>query len=182
MNFGEELDTYVVLKLTLKESRVPKYEVDSNFKLYGVKARSNLRKDEQVLLKRYFRNWKAPYYNQLSGWEKESPLYIVYNEKLVSGLYVCSENEFNEKGWGQLHYFFTHPEFKGKKLHSILVREAIKKAELWELEGVIINTDRHQLPDIYLKWGATYWKEIEKSNSSMPLSLTEKVLKFFSKG
>ena len=177
MVFGEELDKYVVLKLTLKKCKVPEYELDTNFKIYGIEARNNIKMDEKKLLKRYFRNWKVPYYNQLIGWERESPLYILYKEKLVSGLYVCSRNEFDEEGWGQLHYFFTDPAFKGKKLHSRLVREAIKRAESWKLEGLIVNTDRNQLPDVYLKWGAISWKEIEKLNPSTPMHLTDKITK-----
>lgn len=179
MNFGDELEKYVVLKLHLKDSKIITRTIDSDFKIVGFETRDKIRKDEKKLLKMYFRNWKAPYNSNLKGWRKESPIYILYRGELVSGLYICSQNEFDEDGWGQLHYFITDPAFKGKGLHSVLIREAMKKGELWGLQGFIINTDRNGLPEVYLKWGATPWKEINKLESSMPMSKRNKITHLF---
>lgn len=181
MDFGEELEEYIILKLPINEYKNKKYSLEDGFEIVGFEARYQIRTEEKKLLQLYFRNWKIPYYNQLKGWRKESPLYIMYNGKLVSGLYVCSQNEFNEEGWGQLHYFFTDPKYKGKKLHSILVKEAIKKSKLWGLQGLIINTDRNLLPEVYIKWGASEWKKNEKKYSSMPISPIDKVSKYIEK-
>ncbi len=171
MEFGEELDKYVVLKLPLDKYKGTTRTLEAGFKIAGFEVREKIRKDEKRLLKLYFCNWTAPYYGNLRGWRYDCPIYILYQGRLVSGLYLCDQDEFNEKErWGQLHYFFTDPAFKGKGLHSILIREAIHRAKSWNLQGVIINTDRYMLPETYIKWGAIPWKETKKTTSSMPLT------------
>ena len=164
MKFGDELDRYVVLKLRLNQCKNTACQLETDFQIAGSEVRERVRKDEKRLLKLYFHNWKVPYSGNLKGWRNDSPIYILCRGKLVSGLYLCDRNEFNEgTNWGQLHYFFTDPAFKKKGLHSILVREAINRAKSWKIQGLIINTDRYMLPEVYMRWGAIFWKEIKKS-------------------
>lgn len=178
IKFGDELDKYVVLKLPLDKYKSTTRTLEVGFQIAGSKVRERIWKDEKKLLKLYFCNWKAPYYGNLKGWRDESPIYVLYQGRLVSGLYLCDQNEFDEgESWGQLHYFFTDPAFKEMGLHSILVREAIDRAKSWNLQGVIINTDRYLLPEVYIKWGAIPWKEVKKVNSSISLTPPRKFLK-----
>ncbi|MFA5393567.1 MAG: GNAT family N-acetyltransferase [Candidatus Ratteibacteria bacterium] len=168
MKFGDELDKYVILKLPLNKYADTASTLKSGFRIAGPEVRKKIRNEEKKLLKLYFRNWMAPYYGNLNGWKINSPIYILYQEKLVSGLYFCDQNEFGENGWGQTHYLFTDPEFKGRGLHRILFKETMRRVKSWGLQGVIINTDRYLLPEIYIRWGATTWKEIKKVNYSTP--------------
>lgn len=165
MRFADELDEYVVLKLPLSSYKGTTRTLEDGFQIAGPEVRRRVRKDEKRLLKSYFRNWATPYYSKLKGWREDSPIYVLYQGKLVSGLYLCDQNEFEEENYGQLHYFFTDPEFRERGLHSILVREAMHRAQLWGLQGVIINTDRYLLPEVYIRWGATPWKKIMKKKT-----------------
>lgn len=177
--FGDILDKYVVLKLPLNQYKVTSRTLESGFQIAGPEVRERIRKDEERLLSLYFKNWRAPYSGNLKGWRNESPIYVLYQGSLVSGIYLCDQNEFNEgTNWGQLHYFFTEPSFKKKGLHRILVRHAIERAKSWNLKGVIINTDRNLLTEVYMRWGAIPWKEIKKANSSRR---TSSLKKFFRK-
>ena len=165
MKFGEELDRYVVLKLHLDQYRGSARALGTGFKIAASGMRESIRKEEKRLLKLYFPNWEAPYFSKLKGWRTDSPVFMLYQGRLVSGLYLCVRNEFDEdRRWGQLHYFFTDPEFKKRGLHSILLREAIRRAKSWNLQGVIINTDRHFVPEVYERWGAIPCKEIRKAS------------------
>jgi len=165
--FSDKIDEYVLLKLPLDSFKGQIRSLESGFQIAGVEIRESVRRDEKRLLKFNFSNWAAPYSCNLKGWKKDSPLYVLHQGCLVSGLYLCNQNEFEEgKDWGQLHYFFTAPSFKRRGIHSIIFREAILKAKFWNLQGVIINTDRYLLPEVYMKWGATLWKKIGKKNHS----------------
>lgn len=178
MKFGDKLDKYMILKLPLDKYKGKTHTLEVGFQITGSEVRGKIREDEKRLLKSYFRNWVAPYYSNLKGWRDESPIYVLCQGKLVSGLYLCDQNEFDEgRSWGQLHYFFTDPAFKGRGLHSILFREAVDRAKSWNLQGVIINTDRYLLPEVYVKWGAIPWKAVKKVNSSISLTPSKKFLK-----
>lgn len=177
-NFCNILDKYVVLKLPLNRYRGTNHTLESDFQIASSEVREKIRNDEKRLLKLYFYYWQAPYHGNLKGWRNESPIYILHQGSLVSGIYLCDQNEFNECGnWGQLHYFFTEPAFKRKGLHSVLFKHAIERAKSWNLEGLIINTDRCLLPDVYVRWGAISWKEIKKVNSSSRISSLKKLFR-----
>ncbi len=161
--FGDVLDKYVVLKLPISRYKGTDRNLGSDFRIVGSEAREQIRKDEERLLRLYFRHWQAPYSGNLKGWRNDSPIYVLHRGILVSGMYLCDQSEFDEaENWGQLHYFFTEPAFKKRGLHSILVKHAIDRAKSWNLRGVIINTDRRSLPEVYVRWGAIPWKEIQK--------------------
>lgn len=163
-SFSQEKDEYVVLKLPLRDYIGTKHIMPPTIAIADASVRHLVRKDEQRLLKMYFRHWQSPYLGHLPGWRSDSAQYVLCNGKLVGGLYLCERNEFtNERDWGQLHYFFMEPEFKGQGLHSLLFSEALRRAKSWGLEGVFINTDRHGLPEVYERWGAKIWRRLPKS-------------------
>ena len=113
--FGDVLDKYVVLKLPLNIHKGTSNILESDFQIAGVEIREEIRNDEKRLLSLYFDNWHLPFYGKLSGWRNDSPHYILHNGILVSGIYLCDNNEFNEGyDWGQLHYFYTDPAYKKK--------------------------------------------------------------------
>lgn len=177
--FADEVDKYVALKLPLNLYKATPRTPEIGFQIAGVEVREKVRNCEKRLLKLYFHNWLLPYFGNLKGWKHDSPIYILYQGKLVSGLYLCDRNEFNEDAsWGQLHYFYTHPAFRRRGLHSILFKQAIDRAKSWNLQGVMIVTNRYLLPEVYIRWGAIPWKEIEKVQShKASLALAKSFLK-----
>jgi GNAT superfamily N-acetyltransferase len=175
--FGDILDKYVVLKLPLNLNNSPTHKLESDYQITGAEVREKIRNDEKRLLSLYFDNWQLPFHGKLNGWRDDSPLYILHNGVLASGIYLCDNNEFDEGiNWGQLHYFYTAPAYKKKGLHSILVEHAIKKAKSWNLQGVLINTDRYLITELYLRREAVIWKEIKKTNSFKPSSVFGKIM------
>jgi GNAT superfamily N-acetyltransferase len=169
--FGDILNKYIVLSLHVNHYQGTAHTLESDFQIAGSEVREIIKKDEERLLRQYFNRWDLPFSGKLNGWRNDSPIYILHNSVLVSGIYLCDNNEFNEgDNWGQLHYFYTDQAYKKKGLHSILFQHAINRAKLWNLQGVFINTDRHLLADVYTRWGAMVWKEIKKGNPSKSLS------------
>jgi len=167
MEFTQEIDTYIVLKLHLLHYKGTHKKLDKGFQIAGYEIRPKVRKREEQLLKLYFKNWEAPYLGKLFGWREDSPLYVLYNNNLIAGVYLCEKNEFNEGNrWGQLHYAFIDPSFKGRGIYSVLFKDAVDLAKSWKLNGLILNSDRYILPDVYIKWGAIPWKKIPKHRSS----------------
>jgi len=71
--FGDILDKYVILKLPLSQYKGTNRTLESDFQIVGSEVREKIRKDEERLLKLYFRNWHAPYHSNLEGWRNESP-------------------------------------------------------------------------------------------------------------
>lgn len=170
------LDKYIVLKLPLSLHKVKSHILKSDFQIAGAEVREKIRNDEKRLLSLYFDNWSLPFYGKLNGWRNDSPVYMMHNGVLVSGVYLCDNNEFDDgNDWGQLHYFYTEPAYKKIGLHSILVEHAINIAKSWNLRGVLINTDRHLLADVYMRWGAVVWKEIKKRNPSKSSLMLTKI-------
>lgn len=162
-HFSVEVGEYTVLTLRLSDYRPSARGMPDGFKLAVSEARPGIRAQEQKLLRTTFEDWQIPYCGNLAGWLDDSPIYALRDAELVGGLYLCARNEFNDdKHWGQFHYFFVSPEFRGKRIHSLLVKEAVRRAEAWGLEGVYINTDRSGLPEVYVRWGATILKRIRK--------------------
>jgi len=165
MKFCSELDKYIVLKLSLDNYKYMPHSLEKGFEIAGAEIKPKIRKDEKRMLKSYFQNWTAPFYGNLKGWRKNSPIYLLKHGYLVGGLYVCGRNEFDDdEQWGQLHYFFVDPKFRGKGYHNLLFSEGVRRAQSWGLQGVYINTDRYGLPKVYKRWGAVFWKEIPKSS------------------
>jgi len=164
-DFCAEIDEYIVLKLVLAEYKGSQRSLLPGFELADLSTRSTIRESEKSLLKLYFRNWEAPYYGRLKGWRDESPIFVLKGARLVGGIYLCSKNEFDEDPkWGQLHYAFMDPEFKGLGIYSVIFRTAVTRAQSWGLEGVYLNSDRHILPEVYERWGAVYWKKLKKGH------------------
>ncbi|MEM3434418.1 MAG: GNAT family N-acetyltransferase, partial [Candidatus Methanomethyliaceae archaeon] len=163
LQFADEINEYIVLKLVLSDYRGTNRPMPPEAEVAHPNIRPKVRKDEKRLLRLYFRNWKAPYYGRLPGWRDDSPVYILWNGQLACGVYLCDKNEFdNDNGWGQLHYAFVDPRFKGKGLYSLAFKEAVYRAQSWGLKGLYLNSDRHLLPEIYERWGAVFWKKIPK--------------------
>ncbi len=66
--FGDVLDKYVVLKLPISRYKGTDRNLGSDFRIVGSEAREQIRKDEERLLRLYFRHWQAPYSGNLKGW------------------------------------------------------------------------------------------------------------------
>lgn len=167
--FTDEAENYVILKLNLDDYKSAERSLPPEYTLAGSSIRSSVAGDEKRLLRRYFRNWKAPYQGRLKGWRKDSPIYVVHNSRLVGGVYLVHGNEFNDdESWGQLHYAFMDPSSKGKGIYSFIFSTAVDRARSWGLEGLYLNSDRHMLPDVYMRWGAVYWKTATKPTKLGP--------------
>jgi GNAT superfamily N-acetyltransferase len=178
MEFTSPIDKYIAVKLNLADYITTSRTLGSEYRICGRETREHIRRREKKLLALYFESWHKPYRSKLYGWHDDSPLYILQKDRLVAGLYLCFENEFNEgESWGQIHYPFMDPSYRGKGIYSVLFREAVKKAKAWDLEGVIINSDRHLLAEVYTRWGAVIWKTIPKKSDSsfFPLRIARRI-------
>lgn len=163
--FTEEVQTYTVLLLDLGEYRSTARKLPDGFKFLEPVRRDLVRDQEKRLLEQIFEDWEIPYDGQLRGWRADSPVFVMKGEQLVGGVYLCEKNEFDEEpARGQLHYFFVHPSYRTRKLHSVNVNEAVRRARAWGLQKVYINTDRAGLPEVYIRWGAKSLKQIAKSS------------------
>ena len=161
--FTAEIDEYVVLKLRLDDYRPGERLLPVGFEMADSTIKSRVAHDERRLLQRYFRNWKVPYSGQLKGWRRDSPIYVLRDGRLIGGVYVVAGNEFDDdQKWGQLHYAFMEPSCKGMGIYRIIFTTAVERARSWGLEGLYLNSDRHLLPDVYVRWGGVYWKTISK--------------------
>jgi GNAT superfamily N-acetyltransferase len=163
--FTEEVETYTVLLLHLDEFQPTTRDLPTGFTLLDPAERSQVRDQEKRLLQRLFDDWEIPYSGKLSGWREDSPFFVVCGQQLVSGLYLCDKNEFDDDPIrGQVHYVFTQPEFQGRGIYSVAFREAMRKAQSWGLKEIYLNSDRYLLPEVYLRWGARPWKQLTKSS------------------
>jgi SAM-dependent methyltransferase/ribosomal protein S18 acetylase RimI-like enzyme len=167
-NFSQERDCYAILRWPLSAFRRSGRSLPDGYRIVRPPVPASLRSQEKQLLQQNFPSWQTPYQGQLAGFRPDSPIYICSGEQLVGGLYVCADHEFERnRHWGQLHYFFVDPAYRGKGLHTILVEEAMEQARCWNLDGVYVNTDRYGLPEVYQRWGAELWKEIPKANGPL---------------
>ena len=163
--FSKEVETYVVLLLKLSDYRASSRTLPDGFELTGVERRREFRHQEKKLLEDKFEDWGIPFCGKLRGWRADSPIYVVRGEKLIGGAYLCDKNEFDDDvARGQLHYMFVQSDSSGQGLYSVIFREAVRRAKSWGLEEILINTDRHLLPEVHIRWGATPWKEIKKES------------------
>ena len=163
--FTEEVQTYTVLLLNLDAYRASMRTLPDGFEFLDPAHRDLVRDQERHLLQQFFEDWDVPYCGKLCGWRADSPVFVVKGNQLVGGVYLCDKNEFDaEPARGQLHYFFVHPSFRTHGIHSANVREAVCRARAWGLREVYVNTDRHLLPQVYIRWGARPLKQITKSS------------------
>lgn len=163
MNFTTEIDKYIILTLALKDYKPSKRSLPEGYTLLPSGADySPYRDQEKELLQHYFVVWKKPFGKKLNGFRKDSPVLVAYGDKLVAGVYLCDRNELGRAHWGQLHYAFINPSHKGKGLYSIIFREAIERARRWNIEGLVLNSDRFMLPEVYMRWGAIQLKTVKK--------------------
>jgi SAM-dependent methyltransferase len=161
--FVEEIDSYIVLKLILANYHYPDRNIPPEVIFVSKEYKPEIRKEAKRLLRLYFRQWAVPYHGYLPGWREDSAVYLLWQGQLACGVYLCDQNEFgNEDGWGQLHYAFVNPQFKGKGLYSLVFKEAVLRAKSWGLSGIYLNSDRYMLPEVYERWGAVRWKAIPK--------------------
>ena len=162
MDFTDEIDRYVVLKLALADYRPGGAGLPSGFRLAGGEARRALRAQEKNVLRRLFRRWRVPYHGLLPGWRHDSPLYALEGGRLAGGLFLCDDNEFGIPRWGQIHYVYTDPAYQGRGVYRAAFAQAVARARAWGLEGLVLNSDRHLLPEVYVRWGATPYRTIAK--------------------
>ena len=165
MEFTDEIDEYIVLKLFLDQYKGTTRSLEAGFQISGVEVRTKIRNQERDFLRANFISWAMPYYGELKGWRENSPIYMLYKGDLVGGVYLCEECEYDESHWGQLHYAFMAPNFKGRGIYSILFAEAVRRAKQWNLQGLVLNSDRHMLPEVYIRWGAVPFDQRSKLGS-----------------
>ena len=177
--FIEEMDEYVLLKLNLDNYVPSKRSLPPGYKLVGSTIRSKIRRQERKWLQYYFADWDIPYCGKLPGWREDSPIYVMNGDELVAGVYLCDKNEFDEDpACGQLHYAFVAPRHRGLGIYSVVFREAIRRAQAWGLQSLYLNSDRHLLPEIYIKWGAVPLARIKKQKrltSHLPSGLRQRL-------
>jgi GNAT superfamily N-acetyltransferase len=176
--FTALIDEYIVLKMPLDDYKPTSRGLPEGYRVHGAEVRDNVREDEAALLAKNFEHWSGPYEGTLKGWRENSPMYVLFGDRLVAGLYLCAQNEFDEgDNWGQVHYAFMHPDHKGKGVYSVLFARAVDKARDWRLKGLILNSDRHLLPEVYLRWGAQPWKRLQKPHRPKKPSFVRRVLR-----
>lgn len=162
-DFTSEIEHYVILKLQLANFRKKPSPLPPCMTFVSGKLPLLLRRAERRLLRFYFDGWERPYEGLLPGWQPDSGTFLLQGRSLVAGGYTCRSNEFDtDPKWGQIHYAFIHPESRGKGLYRNLFCELVNRAKSWGLDGVYLNSDRHLLPEVYLRWGAEPWKRIPK--------------------
>jgi len=162
MEFSAVTDRYIVLKMPVDRYTGTDRVLKDSLVFAGDEMREKIRKEEKRLLKLNFKVWKVPYYRRLPGWRTDTPIYVLHNNRLVGGVYICDRNQFEEPEWGQLHYCYIAPAYKGKGIYSVMFKEAILKIVSWGLDGLVLNTDRFLHQELYEKWGAAVWKTIDK--------------------
>ncbi len=177
--FTEEVQTYTILVLSLDEYRAMSRSLPEGFTFLQPDQAQTVRAQEMRILKQHFDDWNVPYHRQLKGWRPESPIFVVQKENLVGGVYLCDRNEFDDDPVsGQLHYAFMAPEMRGQGIYSAIFSAAVHRARDWGLERLYLNSDRHLLPEVYLRWGAQPWRIIEKSSHWMNTRLARIILDF----
>jgi GNAT superfamily N-acetyltransferase len=161
--FVEEMDEYVVLKLSLDDYVPSKRTLLSGYELVDSTIRSKIRRQERKWLQYYFADWDIPYCGKFRGWREDSSIYVLYGDELVAGAYLCDRNEFDDDPVsGQLHYAFVALQHRGLGIYSVVFREAVRRARAWGLQSLYLNSDRYLLPEVYMKWGAVSVTKIRK--------------------
>jgi hypothetical protein len=175
MNFADEIGEYVVLTLALDDFEAGGRPRPAGLVLAGGESRAALRAQERALLRRAFRRWLVPYLGLLPGWRRDSPIYAVEASRLVGALYLCDENEFGLPGFGQIHYGVTTPGLRGGGRYRAAFSEAVARARAWGLAGLVLNSDRHLLPEVYVRWGAKPYSVVPKGARFAPLTAVRRI-------
>lgn len=161
--FTAEVAEYAILTLALKDYKSSKRNLPEEYSLLPATTDSSqYREQEKKLLKHYFVVWAKPFGAKLNGFRNDSPILVTYKDELIAGVYLCDKNELGRAHWGQLHYAFIEPSHGGKGIYSVMFKEAIERASRWNLEGLVLNSDRFMLPEIYIRWGAIPFKTVRK--------------------
>jgi GNAT superfamily N-acetyltransferase len=161
--FTEPVDTYTVLILNFDDYRGTSRELPNGFRFIDEPTRAMMRAQEKKILQQLFEDWDIPFFGKLRGWRADSPIFVAYNNRLIGGVYLCAQNEFDvDPARGQLHYAFMDLEFQGLGIYSVIFREAVERAQHWGLRALFLNSDRYLLPEVYLRWGAQAWRTIVK--------------------
>lgn len=159
-----------VLTLKLSDYKPHARLLPPELKITSAHARLDARSTEERLLRLHFRNWEQVLNGRLPGWREGSSLYLMRGEQLVGGGYLCARNEFRteDQDWGQLHYFFTDPDFQQIMLYTALLDEAIRRARDWRLEGVFINTRHPKLARRFKRLNAEDVTELYRATAPEP--------------
>jgi GNAT superfamily N-acetyltransferase len=161
--FTAEVDEYVILTLALKDYKPSTRSLPGGYTLLPAGADcSPYRDQEKKLLQHYFVVWAKPFGKKLDGLKNDSPILVTRKGELIAGVYLCDRNELRRARWGQLHYAFIEPSHGGKGIYSVVFKEAIERARRWNLEGLVLNSDRFMLPEVYRRWGAIELKRVRK--------------------
>jgi GT2 family glycosyltransferase/GNAT superfamily N-acetyltransferase len=161
--FVEELDEYLLLKLTLDDYIPSTRALPPGYKLADASIRPRIRQQERKCLQYYFPDWDIPYCGKFPGWREDSPIYVLHGGELVAGVYLCDRNAFDDDPLcGQLHYNFVSPQHRGCGIYSVVFREVVSRARAWGLQALYVNTDRYLLPEVYIRWGAVPVTKIRK--------------------
>ncbi len=161
--FTAELDEYVVLTLALKDYKPSERHLPDGYSLLPTTVdTSQYREQEKKLLQHFFVAWSKPFFGKMNGQGKDSPILVIYKHELIAGVYLCDENELGRPHWGQLHYAFMEPSHRGKGIYSVMFREAVERARKWNLKGLVLNSDRLLLPEVYIRWGSIPLKTVRK--------------------
>lgn len=147
----KEGEKFFLLRLKLANYTHTHLTVPRNAEITSNLADRAMQDEEHRLLRLHFPNWQRPATKTLPGWREDSAVYLLWDGSLVGGMYICAGNEVSGQpaGWGQLHYFFADPSFKGIHSYMHLIDEAVRRARAWELEGVYIKTDRPKVARLF---------------------------------
>lgn len=166
MTYPDEIDEYVVLKLSFDQYSGTSRDLGEEYEIAGHEVKSKVYSKEKSLLRSNFITWAKPYFGDLKGWEENSPIYMLCRSKLVGGVYLCSASEYADEEWGELQYAYVDPEYKGRGIYSVLFNEAVERARQWGLTGFILKTDRNNAIQLYIKWGAELVERESKVSSN----------------
>lgn len=144
MRNESEGEKFFLLRLKLADYTHAHVTISPRAQITSTLADAAMRDDERRLLRLHFPNWQRPATKNLPGWRENSAVYMLWDGRLVGGMYLCAGNEVSEQpaGWGQLHYFFADPDFKAIQSFMHLIDESVRRARVWELEGIYVKTNR----------------------------------------
>lgn len=167
VQFTDIVDTYEILILALDNYKESQRQLPKSMEMASLDQMDSLREKEKSILRKTFEDWPIPYCGALPGFRQDSRLFVLSESNIVGGVYLCDKHEFDTNtNYGQLHYAFVAPQYKGLGIYSVIFREVIIKAREWGLSHLYLNSDRHMLPEVYLHWGAHRWQTHKKTQPS----------------
>jgi GNAT superfamily N-acetyltransferase len=165
MKFSQEIDVYHILTIDLNDYIPSNKNLPNGLTIIHKYLNESLRTQEKKLLIRIFDDWQIPFNGKLIGFREDSPIFVIKDTQLIGGVYLCDKNEFDDKeDFGQLHYAFIDPSYQGLGIYSVVFSEVISKAKSWKLKSLYLNSDRHILPEIYIRWGAKRIRTLPKKS------------------